>query len=137
MVYRTRVILAFLAASIVFCAAATLRVQSMGVLIWPLGQADPSGIGLSYRGMWKVWNLWPTAVDLNIAKQSCACICSDTGNAPLPFARSRTMSLTVSALNKGQNFQEKALLTLARLRLQKPGGLVKLVTDRGQVVSDT
>jgi hypothetical protein len=114
MAYRTRVILVFLATSIVFCAAATLRIAGMGVLIWPLGQADPSGIGLSYRGMWKVWNLWPTPVDVKIAKQTCACISSDTGNGPLPFARSRTISVTVSALNKGRNFQEKALLTLTR-----------------------
>jgi hypothetical protein len=103
-----------LLASAAFGAFALLRLTNMGVLITPLGQTDPSGIGMLCKGRWKVWNLWPSPVSLAIDKKTCACVSSDTGNGPLLFARSRTISMTVSAINKSGNFEEKALLALAR-----------------------
>ena len=100
----------------------------VGTVIISFEQTDPTGIGMAYQRQWRVWNLWFTPVSMDIVKKTCSCISANIETNTVPFGSSRTVSLVVSAINKSQDFDEKAVLEIARGRSK----MTKVLNVRGK-----
>jgi len=107
----------FLAAIIVFLV--TLRLTNFGVIVLAFKTNDPSGISILYQKKWKVCNLWFSPLGLDIVGKTCACISSDVGDGSVPFGRIRTVFLTVSAVGKTKDFEERAVLQICTFQKVK------------------
>jgi len=113
---------------IIFSCLLFFRLSGAGIIVIPSEEIDPSGIGMVYQREWKIVNLWFSPLKVDAIKKTCSCLKEKIDRHLISFLHSGKIILTVSAANKYNDFEEKAILKMSR----DTSKLEKLLTIHGK-----